>query len=77
MDEYQRSSANQYQPKNPDGSNKPEPAYGLLNARIVFQPTSRSGQVALFGTNLTNGGIDLAGFFGYDVARSAIRVRSA
>ena len=46
MDEYQRSPANQDQPKNPDGSNKPEPAYGLLNARIVFQPTSRSWQVA-------------------------------
>jgi iron complex outermembrane receptor protein len=73
MDEYQRSSANQDQPKNPDGSNKPEPAYGLLNARIVFQPTSRSWQVALFGTNLTNewyinGGFDAGPFFGYDVA---------
>ena len=44
-------------------SDKPEPAYGVLNARIVYQPSTRNWQLSLFGTNLTdewyvNGGLD-------------------
>ena len=53
MDEYERPPRAR-SVENPDGSNKPEPAYGLLNARIVYQPANRAWQVALFGTNLTN-----------------------
>lgn len=71
MDDYERIPANDLQVKNPDGSPKPEPAYGLLNARIVYQPPNRSWQVALFGTNLTdewymNGGVNATGFLGVD-----------
>jgi iron complex outermembrane recepter protein len=54
MDEYQRTPGNETQPKNPDGSNKPEPAYGILNARIVYQMPNRDWRLAFFGTNLTN-----------------------
>jgi iron complex outermembrane recepter protein len=73
MDEYQRAPANQFQPKNPDGSNKPEPAYGVLNARVVYEPARGRWQVSAFGTNLTdewyiNGGIDVGFHQGYDFA---------
>ena len=54
MDEYQRFGADQLQPKNPDGSNDPEPAYGILNARVVYHAASGKWQLSLFGTNLTN-----------------------
>jgi iron complex outermembrane receptor protein len=69
-DEYETSPANQFQSRNPDGSRRPEPAYGVLNARVVFQPASPTWQVALFGTNLTNewyiaSGADLTGATGY------------
>lgn len=71
MDDYERASGNEVQVKNPDGSPKPEPGYGLLNARIVYQPPNRSWQVALFGTNLTdewyvNGGVNATAFIGVD-----------
>ena len=71
MGEYQRSAADERQPKNPDGSNKPEPAYGILNARIVYRLANRDWELSLFGTNLTNewyvnGGFDAAFFAGYD-----------
>jgi iron complex outermembrane receptor protein len=74
MDEYQRASENQFQSKNPDGSDKPEPAYGVLNARIVYQPRSRNWQLSLFGTNLTNewyvnGGFDNRTQTGFDSAQ--------
>ena len=73
MDEYQREAANQFQSKNPDGSDKPEPSYGILNARVIYQPASRNWQVSLFGTNLTNewyvnGGVDLRTLSGIDSA---------
>jgi iron complex outermembrane recepter protein len=63
MDEYQRAPGNQVQSKNPDGSDNPEPAYGVLNARVVYHPSSRDWQLSVFGTNLTNewyvnGGLD-------------------
>jgi len=73
MDEYQRHESNQNQTKNADGSNKPEPAYGLLNARIVYEPAARNWRLSLFGTNLTdewyvNGGFEAADTWGYDFA---------
>ena len=56
--------------KNPDGSNNPEPAYGLLNARIVYTAARANWRLSLFGTNLTNewyvnGGFDLGPPWGY------------
>ena len=76
MDEYQRHSASHFQTKNPDGSNDPEPAYGILNARVVYHAASRKWQLSLFGTNLTNewyvnGGFDagvVLAHAGYDLA---------
>ncbi len=76
MDEYQRHSASQFQTKNPDGSNDPEPAYGILNARVVYHAASGKWQLSLFGTNLTNewyvnGGFDAGAVLahaGYDLA---------
>jgi len=71
MDEYQRAASNEFQSKNADGSAKPEPAYGVLNARIVYQAAER-WELSLFGTNLTNewyvnGGFDTGLFWGYDL----------
>jgi len=71
MDEYQRASASEFQTRNSDGSNKPEPAYGILNARIIYEPVSADWRLSLFGTNLTdewyvNGGGDTAFAWGYD-----------
>ena len=71
MDEYQRASASELQTKNADGSENPEPPYGILNARTVYEPAGRSWQISLFGTNLTdewyiNGGNDAAISTGYD-----------
>jgi len=71
MDEYQRVASNEFQSKNPDGSAKPEPAYGVLNARIVYRAAER-WELSLFGTNLTNewyvnGGFDTGLFWGYDL----------
>ncbi|HWN40121.1 MAG TPA: TonB-dependent receptor [Gammaproteobacteria bacterium] len=62
MDEYYRARAADQQSKNDDGSHKPEPAYGILNANVVFQPAGRNWQLSVFGTNLTderyvNGGV--------------------
>jgi iron complex outermembrane receptor protein len=73
MDEYQRASANQFQNKNPDGSDKPEPSYGLLNARIVYESAAANWRLSVFGTNLTdewyvNGGFNTGVDWGYDIA---------
>jgi iron complex outermembrane receptor protein len=73
MDEYQREAANQFQSKNPDGSDRPEPSYGILNARVIYQPANRNWQLSLFGTNLAdewyvNGGVDLRTLAGVDQA---------
>jgi iron complex outermembrane receptor protein len=73
MDEYQRDAANQFQSKKPDGSNNPEPSYGILNARVIYQPANRNWQLSLFGTNLTdewyvNGGLAARLQSGVDMA---------
>jgi iron complex outermembrane receptor protein len=62
--------AAEYQRKNPDGSVRPEPAYGLLNARVVYTPPGAKWRLSVFGTNLTNewyvnGGFDLGFAWGY------------
>ena len=73
MDDYERAASNDLQSRNPDGSRRPEPAYGLLNARVVYQPGARNWQLSFFGTNLTdewyvNGGEDAGLYLGYDIA---------
>jgi iron complex outermembrane receptor protein len=73
MDEYQRAASTQDQPKNPDGSDKPEPAYGILNARVMLELNDGAWQFYLFGTNLTdewyvNGGNDAGFLYGFDRA---------
>ena len=70
MDDYERAVAADFQSKNADGSNRPEPAYGLLNARVVYTPARGNWRLAVFGTNLTNewyvnGGFDLGTAWGY------------
>jgi iron complex outermembrane receptor protein len=70
-DEYERASATDFQARNPDGSRRLEPSYGLLNARIVYRPAQAPWQLSLFGTNLTNewyvnGGNDVGVYEGYD-----------
>jgi len=73
MDDYELGPAAEFQRKNPDGSNRPEPAYGLLNARVVYTPARGNWQLWLFGANLTNewyvsGGFDLGLAWGYGPA---------
>jgi outer membrane receptor protein involved in Fe transport len=48
-----------------------EPAYGILNARFVYEPSARNYAVELWGKNLTdelyvNGGFDTRDIWGYD-----------
>jgi iron complex outermembrane recepter protein len=71
MDDYVRSAANQRTERNPDGTIYFEPAYGILNARVVLESESQNWNVALWGTNLTderyiNGGFDARFVWGYD-----------
>jgi len=71
VDEYVRDPANQRTPVDANGNAIFEPAYGLLNARVVFDAPDRSWNVALWGTNLTdewyvNGGFDTRNVWGYD-----------
>jgi outer membrane receptor protein involved in Fe transport len=51
----------------------PEPAYGILNARFVYEPADRNFSVELWGKNLldelyVNGGFDTRDTWGYDFA---------
>jgi iron complex outermembrane receptor protein len=71
MNDYERVAANDIQSRNSDGSRRPEPAYGIWNARIDYRPSNRNWRLSLFGTNLTdewyvNGGIDIGLYEGYD-----------
>jgi iron complex outermembrane receptor protein len=52
---------------------KPEPGFGLLNARIQYAPPNRNWNVQLFGTNLTDvahvdAGTGSVYLFGVDLA---------
>src|SRR5690606_38533564 len=46
MDDYQRSREIRFQAI--------QEAFGLTSARLVYEPPSQEGRVALFGTNLSN-----------------------
>ena len=70
-DKYVRDAANQRTERNPDGTVYYEPAYGILNARVMLESADRNWNVALWGTNLTderyiNGGFDARFVWGYD-----------
>jgi iron complex outermembrane receptor protein len=54
MDEYYRARAADQQSKDADGSDRPEPAYGILNANVIYQAANANWQLSLFGTNLTD-----------------------
>ena len=68
---YARDAA--YQRTLIDASGKPvlEPAYGILNARFVYEPAARNYSVEVWGKNLmdelyVNGGFDTRDTWGYD-----------
>jgi iron complex outermembrane receptor protein len=71
MDEYSRDPANQRTPIDANGNYILEPAYGILNARIVLEPPDRNWSLSVWGRNLTdewyvNGGFDTRTVWGYD-----------
>ena len=73
MDKYVRDAAHQRILVDENGNYIFEPAYGVLNARIVYEPADRNWTFALWGTNLTdeqyvNGGFDARQVWGYDFA---------
>lgn len=69
--EYTRDNANQRTPVDANGNYIYEPAYGLLNARVVYRPADANWSASLWGMNLTdeqyvNGGFDTRFVWGYD-----------
>jgi len=71
MDQYIRDPANQRIPKDANGNTKFEPAYGILNARLRYEPSDFDWHLELWGRNLTdeqyvNGGFDTNTVWGYD-----------
>jgi iron complex outermembrane receptor protein len=70
-DKYVRDAANQRIPVDENGNYEFEPAYGVLNSRVVFTPARGNWTASLWGTNLTdeqyvNGGFDARTVWGYD-----------
>lgn len=73
MDEYVRASNNEWTPVDANGRPLLEPAYGVLNARVRFEPARQRWNLEIWGRNLTdawyvNGGIDGRTVWGYDFA---------
>jgi iron complex outermembrane receptor protein len=73
MDDYSRDAAYQRTLVDENGNPVLEPAYGILNARVLFEPADRNYSVELWGKNLTdelyvNGGFDTRDIWGYDFA---------
>ena len=71
MDEYVRDAAHQRIPIDENGNYIMEPSYGVLNARVMYEPAAANWSVSLWGTNLTdeqyvNGGFDARQVWGYD-----------
>jgi iron complex outermembrane receptor protein len=71
MDEYVRDAAHQRIPLDANGNYIMEPAYGVFNARLVYEPAEANWTVAVWGTNLgdqqyVNGGFDARQVWGYD-----------
>jgi outer membrane receptor protein involved in Fe transport len=71
--DYARDAAYQRTLIDADGRPVLEPAYGILNSRLVYEPAERNYSVELWGKNLTdelyvNGGFDTRDTWGYDFA---------
>ena len=72
-DEYVRDAAHQRILIDESGNYVMEPAYGILNSRVTYEPAEANWSLALWGTNLTdeqyvNGGFDARQVWGYDFA---------
>ncbi|HEY8518547.1 MAG TPA: TonB-dependent receptor [Gammaproteobacteria bacterium] len=72
-DKYVRDAAHQRIPVDENGNYIMEPAYGILNLRLLYEPANANWSVSLWGTNLTdeqyvNGGFDARQVWGYDFA---------
>jgi iron complex outermembrane receptor protein len=73
MDDYTRDAAYQRNHVDANGNIVLEPAYGILNARMVYEPAARNYSISLWGRNLgdeqyINGGFDTRNVWGYDFA---------
>ena len=71
MGDYARDAAYQRTLIDENGNPYLEPAYGILNARFVYEPAAGNYSVELWGKNLTdelyiNGGFDTRDNWGYD-----------
>ena len=69
--EYARDAAYQRTQIDLNGNPVLEPAYGILNARVVYEPAARNYSVEVWGKNLldelyVNGGFDTRDIWGYD-----------
>ena len=73
MDEYVRDAAHQRILIDEHGNYIMEPSYGVLNLRMMYEPSAANWSVSLWGSNLTdeqyvNGGFDARDVWGYDFA---------
>jgi iron complex outermembrane receptor protein len=71
MDDYVRDTANHRIPRDENGNMVFEPAYGVLNGRVVFTPNQGNWNVDLWATNITdeqyvNGGFDTRTVWGFN-----------
>jgi outer membrane receptor protein involved in Fe transport len=71
MGDYARDPAYQRTQVDENGQPVLEPAYGILNTRIVYEPSARNYRVELWGKNMldelyVNGGFDTRDIWGYD-----------
>jgi iron complex outermembrane receptor protein len=69
--DYARDAAYQRTFIDQNGNPVLEPAYGILNARFVYEPAARNYAVEVWGKNLmdelyVNGGFDTRDIWGYD-----------
>jgi iron complex outermembrane receptor protein len=72
-DEYVRDAAHQRILIDANGNYIQEPAYGIFNARLMYEPADANWQLTVWGTNLgdeqyVNGGFDARQVWGYDFA---------
>jgi iron complex outermembrane receptor protein len=71
MDKYIRDPANQRIPKDANGNIAYEPAYGIFNVDVRYEPADAKWYVEVWGRNLgdvqyVNGGFDARTVWGYD-----------
>ena len=71
MGEYARDAAYQRTLIDQNGNPVLEPAYGILNARFLYEPAQRNYSFEIWGKNLldelyVNGGFDARDIWGYD-----------